>query len=142
MPQELSQEEFFDGISAPRNKELMRVFKDVRLVEQLGSGVQRILKAYDRSVFKFSANFLKVIFPVKNDVKWRVNDGVKLFKLSNTQKDIINLVKQNNYITQAEISDKLNKSIRTIERNMKKLQDNDIINRVGSDRDGYWKVIK
>jgi len=65
-----------------------------------------------------------------------------LFKLSNTQKDIINLVKQNNYITQAEISDKLNKSIRTIERNMKKLQDNDIINRVGSDRDGYWKVIK
>ena len=65
-----------------------------------------------------------------------------MFKLSNTQKDIINLVKQNNYITQAEISDKLNKSIRTIERNMKKLQDNDIINRVGSDRDGYWKVIK
>lgn len=59
LPQELSQEEFFDGISAPRNKELMRVFKDVRLVEQLGSRVQRILKAYDRNIFKFSPNFLR-----------------------------------------------------------------------------------
>ena len=29
LPQELSQDEFFEGISAPRNKELMRVFKDV-----------------------------------------------------------------------------------------------------------------
>ncbi len=65
MPQELSQEEFFEGISAPWNKELMRVFKDVKLVEQLGSGVQRILKNYDRSIFKFSPNFLKVNFPIK-----------------------------------------------------------------------------
>ena len=56
LPQELNQAEFFDGISAPRNKELMRVFKDVKLVEQLGSGVQRILKMYERSIFKFSPN--------------------------------------------------------------------------------------
>ena len=45
LPQELNENEFFEGISAPRNKELMRVFKDVKLVEQLGSGVQRILIA-------------------------------------------------------------------------------------------------
>ena len=38
LPQELSQDEFLEGISAPRNKELMRVFKDVKLLEQLGSG--------------------------------------------------------------------------------------------------------
>ncbi|MDD2481467.1 MAG: ATP-binding protein [Lutispora sp.] len=48
LSQELSQEEFFEGISVPRNKELMRVFKDVKLVEQLGSGVQRILKIYEK----------------------------------------------------------------------------------------------
>lgn len=66
MPQELSQEEFFDGISAPRNKELMRVFKDVKLVEQLGSGIQRILKVYDKNIFKICTNFLKVSFPIEN----------------------------------------------------------------------------
>lgn len=58
LPQELTQGEFFEGISAPRNKELMRVFKDVRLVEQLGSGVQRILKMYDREIFRFSMNYI------------------------------------------------------------------------------------
>ena len=39
-------DEFFEGYSFPRNKELMRVFKDLDLVEHLGSGVPRILTAY------------------------------------------------------------------------------------------------
>jgi predicted HTH transcriptional regulator len=41
----LSQEDFFRGRSMLRNRELMRVFKDVELVEELGSGMQRILDA-------------------------------------------------------------------------------------------------
>jgi len=146
LPQELSQEEFFEGISAPRNKELMRVFKDVKLVEQLGSGVQRILKIYDKSIFKFSPNFLKVSFPIKNvgdNVGENVGDNVgeKTIKLNKTQKNILSLINQNNYITQAEISIKLNKTTRTIERNMKKLQEENIIVRVGSDAAGYWKIV-
>ena len=38
-----------EGYSVPRNKELMRIYKDVELVEQLGSGVPRIIETYDRS---------------------------------------------------------------------------------------------
>lgn len=41
-----SEEDFFSCGSMPRNRELMRVFKDVGLVEQLGSGMSRILQAY------------------------------------------------------------------------------------------------
>lgn len=47
----------------PRNRELMRVFKDVGLVEQLGSGMSRILKAYDKDIFEISEHFIKVNFP-------------------------------------------------------------------------------
>ena len=47
----LMREDFFNCRSMPRNRELMRVFKDVELVEHLGSGMGRILKAYDRSIF-------------------------------------------------------------------------------------------
>ncbi|MEG2245052.1 MAG: putative DNA binding domain-containing protein, partial [Erysipelotrichaceae bacterium] len=36
-----SEEDFFSCSSMPRNRELMRVFKDVGLVEQLGSGMSR-----------------------------------------------------------------------------------------------------
>ena len=39
LPQELSQEEFLEGVTAPRSKELIRVFKDVDLIENIGSGV-------------------------------------------------------------------------------------------------------
>ena len=117
----------------------MRVFKDVRLVEQLGSGVQRILKVYDRSIFKFSPNFLRVSFPIKNVGE---NVGENIFKPNKTQKKIISLIEQNKHITQAEISEQLNKTVRTIERNMKKLQEAKAIVRRGSDTSGYWDVIK
>ncbi len=58
-----SEEDFFSCSSMPRNREIMRVFKDVGLVEQLGSGMSRILKVYDKSIFKISEHFIKVEFP-------------------------------------------------------------------------------
>lgn len=63
LPEGLSKEEFFEGFSIPRNKELMRIFKDLDLVEQLGSGVPRILQAYNKDVFQFSDNFLRITLP-------------------------------------------------------------------------------
>ena len=67
LPQELSQEEFLEGVTAPRNKELIRVFKDVDLIENIGSGVLRILEAYDKSCFKFMDHFLRVSFKYKEN---------------------------------------------------------------------------
>ena len=67
LPQELSQEEFLEGVTAPRNKELIRVFKDVDLIENIGSGVLRILDAYDKSCFKFIEHFLRVSFNYKEN---------------------------------------------------------------------------
>ena len=63
LPQGLSRENFFRCRSMPRNRELMRVFKDVDLVEQLGSGMSRIMEVYDQSIFTFEDNFLIVTFP-------------------------------------------------------------------------------
>ena len=67
LPQELSQEEFLEGVTAPRNKELIRVFKDVDLIENIGSGVLRILDAYDKSCFKFMDHFLRVSFKYREN---------------------------------------------------------------------------
>ncbi|MFD1553699.1 transcriptional regulator [Putridiphycobacter roseus] len=63
LPNGLSQQEFFEGFSVPRNKELMRIYKDLGLVEQLGSGVPRILESYGKECFTFSENFLRMSFP-------------------------------------------------------------------------------
>ena len=63
LPYGLELDDFFLGHSAPRNKEIMRVFRDLELVEHLGSGIPRILTAYGREVFKVSRNFIRLVFP-------------------------------------------------------------------------------
>ncbi|MCL2862820.1 MAG: putative DNA binding domain-containing protein [Methanimicrococcus sp.] len=59
----LTEEDFFKCRSMPRNRELMRVFRDIELVEQIGSGMSKILKVYDRSIFELTPSFTVVTFP-------------------------------------------------------------------------------
>ena len=63
IPAGFTQEEFFMGYSVPQNKELMRIFRDLDIVEQMGSGINRILKSYPHSIYHFSPNFIRVIMP-------------------------------------------------------------------------------
>ncbi len=62
IPRGLSEQEFLDGYSMPVNKELMRVFRDLDMVEHLGSGIPRILRAYPRECFQFTENFVRIVF--------------------------------------------------------------------------------
>jgi len=68
LPEGLSEEDFFDGVSIPRNRELMRVYRDLELVEQLGSGVPRILESYGKECFRFMGNFIRMTFPASEKV--------------------------------------------------------------------------
>lgn len=63
LPSGFDEEEFFMGYSVPQNKELMRVFRDLDMVEQLGSGVPRILAHYPRSIYHFTPNFIRLVLP-------------------------------------------------------------------------------
>jgi predicted HTH transcriptional regulator len=77
LPDGLSEEDFFEGVSMPRNKEIMRIFKDLELVEQLGSGVPRILQSYCRKCFRFLDNFIRMTFPAAEQVTEQVTEQVK-----------------------------------------------------------------
>ena len=63
LPIGMTKEEFFSGISSPRNKELMRVFRDVDMVESLGSGMKRIMEVYSKKIFIFMDNFIRLTIP-------------------------------------------------------------------------------
>ncbi len=65
LPDGLTENDFFEGTSMPRNKELMRIFKDLDLVEQLGSGIPRILRYYKKEHFRFLDNFIRMVFPIQ-----------------------------------------------------------------------------
>lgn len=52
------------------------------------------------------------------------------------------LITQNQYITIPEIAENLNVTERTIERAIRELKSAKMIERIGPDKGGYWKVIE
>ena len=83
----MTEEEFYQGFSVPRNRELMRIFKDIHLVEHIGSGIPRILKKYERSIFNFTTNFLRVVFKFPESIIERNEMSDKGYK-ANDDSDI------------------------------------------------------
>lgn len=63
LPYGVTEADFFGGCSVPRNKEIMRVLRDLEIVEHLGSGVPRILKAYGKEAFEIRASYVRIVFP-------------------------------------------------------------------------------
>lgn len=57
-----------------------------------------------------------------------------------TQEKIINLIKKNPSITQIEMAKELNLTRDGISYNIRKLKENGIIERVGSTKNGIWKI--
>jgi predicted HTH transcriptional regulator len=54
---------------------------------------------------------------------------------------LFDLIRNNNTITATEISEQLRMSLRTVKRKIKELKDKGIIERVGSDKTGSWRVL-
>ena len=63
LPPGVTREDFLAGTSSPRNKELMRIFHDLGIVESLGSGLPRILKKYPESVIDIRESYIRLTFP-------------------------------------------------------------------------------
>lgn len=141
-------EKFFRNLLLGEHNELKNRFLHIRAKDFLE------IKENDKNV---TANYGKVTANNENDTrnvkKVSVNDKnvtrnvtVKseniTVKLTQTQKDILNLIKENPCITQNEISSKLNIARETVNRNMKKLQQEKIIQRLGADKNGSWKILR
>lgn len=56
------------------------------------------------------------------------------------QQKILNLIKENPFITQEELPKNIGIARKSIISNMKKLQDVGLIKRIGADKNGYWQV--
>jgi predicted HTH transcriptional regulator len=134
----ITKEEFLEGFSLPKNKELMKVFRDLDLVEQMGTGIIRILQTYDKSSFEFFPNFIRVVFPFNKKVfnNWNTKNN----NLSEIQNSIVSLIEDSPTITQESLAKMLDVNIRTIQRNIKALLDSGVIERIGVTKKGEWKI--
>jgi len=143
----LTEEKFFNCCSMPRNRELMRIFKDVNLVEQLGSGMERILSKYDKSIFNFSGNFMKVTFKfyegfeINDSISGTIN-GIINGTINEIEKKVFKEISYDNSIQREELSSITGYSVRTISRNIKSLKEKGYIKRLGSKKTGKWQILK
>ena len=60
--------------------------------------------------------------------------------LNKIEKEIVDLIKENQHIRVFEMAQKLLKPVRTIENNISLLKEKGIISRIGSKKTGYWKI--
>ena len=75
------------------------------------------------------------------------NDTAKItqkitVKITVNQQKIIDAIKENPFITQDELSSIVGIARLNINKNMKKLQEQGIIKRVGADKNGHWEIVK
>lgn len=62
-------------------------------------------------------------------------------KLTVNQKNILDIVKKNPNISQEAIASELGIARETVNRNMKKLQERNVLKRLGADKNGLWEII-
>ena len=142
LPESLSREEFFTGISIPRNKELMRIYRDLDIVESLGSGIPRILRAYGEDCFHFTDNFIRIIFPASVQIDHA--NGTESGPESgpeNTINLIMQQIKANPQVSTRAIAQNLNMARSGIIKHLNKLQEFGVIRRVGPNKGGHWEIV-
>ena len=61
-------------------------------------------------------------------------------KVTVNQQKIIDAIKANPYVTQEELVNIVGIAKKNISANMKKLQDNGLIKRIGANKNGYWQI--
>ncbi|MEE0998529.1 MAG: Fic family protein, partial [Treponemataceae bacterium] len=61
-------------------------------------------------------------------------------KVTVNQQKILEAIKENPFVTQEELSQIIGISRKSIIQNMKKLQENGLIKRVGADKNGCWEI--
>ncbi len=153
LPETMTMKEFYEGVSLPRNKELMRIYKDVELVESLGSGIPRILRAYGEDCFHFTENFIRLVLPVaKHPTPTNTHSGGKdgaldvAIELTDRQALIYMTIKDNVALNVAintkYLSDKIGVNRKTIQRDLLVLKDKGLIEWSGSKKMGSWRLKK
>lgn len=132
----------------PRNRKILDVLYRSKNVEIQGSGIRKVLELcaannvkyeYYNNEFGFRFSFYRknVTLNVTTDVTSNVT-----IVLNNTDKEVLNLLKENPEQTREEIASKIGKTVRTVQRSLDKLKEAKKISRIGNKNYGYLEVLE
>lgn len=158
---EQTMEGFFAGESVPVNRKLSEILLQLHISEKTGRGVPRITQRYGREAYEFRENSIVVTIPfnwinvmddrMSNKVGDKpgnkvgdknTNEGSQEATLSKTQVRILAEIRNNPNITKTHIMKKLGVGKTTVDKGISVLKKSGYIERVGSNKSGYWKALK
>ena len=126
----------------PKNPIIAKFFREIGRVEELGSGVRNTFKYSNiyvpGSMPKFiEGDIFKAVIPLKKEA----NQDLNLERLGENEQKILELIAANSQITIFLMAENIGISTTSVENNIKKLKEKDILERIGSARGGHWKII-
>lgn len=132
---------FFLGESVPVNARLSDIFLQLHISERSGRGVPKIVDVYGKNAFEFRDNSIVVTIPFRSALE-NVDQKVEKYGiyLSPIRQMIVDEIRNNPNITQKELAKLIGKSSTTVANHIAFLKENGIIERVGSNKTGWWKV--
>ena len=86
-------------------------------------------------MLKLILNTIEEILKAEEKVTTKVTTKVTI-----NQQKIIDIIRKNPYVTQEDLADIIGITKKSITANMKKLQDNGLIKRIGANKNGHWQI--
>lgn len=133
---------FYSGASIPVNEILASIFLQLRISERSGRGVPKIVSKYGKDAIKIEKNRIVVTisFNKINVNSFEITNSNTSKKFNKSQETIIKLIRNNPNITIPQIMIETNLAVASIKKNLKILKNDKIIERVGPNNGGYWKI--
>ena len=160
-PEELSTQNLFEKhYSKPYNPLIAQTFFKAGFIESWGRGFEKIKKECEQyntpipeieiksSGVMIKCNPSKIYTQLLNEMNTKnsnsnfANNFTDNFtnRFTDVEIKILETIKNEPTISQAKLSERIGVSKRTITNNMNNLQKRQIIERVGNNKSGYWKI--
>ena len=141
LPSALSVDDYFNGVSKPVNKRLLEIFAELDLIDKTGHGVPMIVSKYGKDIFKIGKETIQIFLPINKQPLEDININ-KEENLNDNESSVLNLLNEDNTLSANLLSTKLNQSSRQIERIINTLKEKGYIMHFGSNKNGYWKILR
>jgi len=146
----MTREEFFTGVSRPRNPEIMRIFKDLDYAERLGSGIPYVVEKYGREIFQFSSSIIRFSLPFDRTLEAKgqtetTQKTAQEITQKTTQKitqKILDAIRQNPTVSRQELAIIVERTPDAVKQQLEKLKKTGLIRRIGPDKGGHWEILK
>lgn len=134
----------------PKNPPISKVFREIGYADELGSGMRntnKYTRLYSGGIPTFiEDNIFEIVIPMEAVPELQTGPEVMEIdrvtdKVTDKENAVLILLRENAAYTMPQMAEKLKVSRKTVALRLKKLREKGVIERVGSDRKGYWNIL-